>query len=60
MPGAPVGKNPPSNAGDVGSIPGWGAKITHRQLSPYTATRKSPHHGKDPAQPKKRTTESAK
>ena len=22
-------KNPSSNAGEVGSIPGWGAKITH-------------------------------
>ena len=34
-------KNPPSNAGDVGSIPGWGTKIPHavRQLSPWaTAT----------------------
>ena len=29
-------KNPPSNVGDVGSIPGWGAKIPHAmgQLSP--------------------------
>ena len=27
--GGPVGKTSPSNAGDVGSIPGWGAKITH-------------------------------
>ena len=25
--GGPVVKNPPSNAGDVGSIPGWGTKI---------------------------------
>ena len=25
----PVVKNLPSNAGDVGSIPGWGAKILH-------------------------------
>ena len=22
-------KNPPSNAGNVGSIPGWGTKIPH-------------------------------
>ena len=25
--GGPVVKNPPSNAGDVGSIPGWVTKI---------------------------------
>ena len=25
--GGPVVKNPPSNAGDVGLIPGWGTKI---------------------------------
>ena len=29
FPGGPVVKNPPSNAGDVGSIPGWGTKIPH-------------------------------
>ena len=27
FPGGPVAKNPPCNAGDVGSIPGWGTKI---------------------------------
>ena len=34
--GGPVVKNPSSNAGDVGSIPGWGTKIPHAagQLSP--------------------------
>ena len=26
-PDGPVVKNPPSNAGDMGSIPGWGTKI---------------------------------
>ena len=33
-------KNPPSNAGDVGSIPGWGTKIPHAmgQLRPHAAT----------------------
>ena len=33
-------KNPPSNAGDVGSIPGRGTKIPHDvgQLSPRAAT----------------------
>ena len=31
-------KNPPSNAGEAGSIPGWGIKIPHAagQLSPRT------------------------
>ena len=42
-PGGPVVKNPPSNAGDVGSIPDWGTKIPHAtgQLSPHTATTES-------------------
>ena len=41
FPGGPVVKNVPSNAGDVGSIPGWGTKIPHAtgQLSPCTTTR---------------------
>ena len=36
----PVVKNPPSNAGGEGSIPGQGTKIPHAtaQLSPRTAT----------------------
>ena len=40
FPGGPVVKNPPSNAGDMGSIPGWGTKIPHAvgQLSPRAAT----------------------
>ena len=29
LPGGPVAKNPPSNAGGMGSIPGLGAKIPH-------------------------------
>ena len=39
FPGVPVVKNPPSNAGDMGSIPGWGTKIPHAagQLSPRAA-----------------------
>ena len=34
FPGGPVVKNPPCNAVDTGSIPGWGTKIPHitRQL----------------------------
>ena len=27
--GGPVVKNPPFNAGDTGSIPGWGTKVPH-------------------------------
>ena len=40
FPGGPVVKNPPSNAGDAGSIPDRGPKIPHavRQLSPCAAT----------------------
>ena len=29
FPGGPVVKNPPCNAGDMGSIPGQGTKILH-------------------------------
>ena len=29
FPGDPVVKNPPSNAGDVGLIPGQGTKVPH-------------------------------
>ena len=29
FPSGPVVKTSPSNAGGVGSIPGWGAKIPH-------------------------------
>ena len=40
FPGGPVVKNPPSNAGDEGLIPGPGTKIPHAagQLSPCTTT----------------------
>ena len=40
FPGGPVVKNPPSNAGDAGSIPGIGTKIPHEvgQLNPRAAT----------------------
>ena len=31
FPGGPVVKNPPSNAGDSGSIPDWGTKILHAE-----------------------------
>ena len=45
-PGGPVVKNPPCNAGDLGSIRGWGTKIPHatEQLSLHVATRESTHH----------------
>ena len=29
FPGGPEVENPPSNAGDIGSIPGQGTKISH-------------------------------
>ena len=46
-PGGPVVMNPPSNAGDTGSIPGWGAKIpTCRGAT------KPVRRSKDPAQRK--------
>ena len=37
FPGGPAVKNPPSKAGNVGSIPGWGTKIPYAmgQLSPH-------------------------
>ena len=40
FPGSPVVKNLPSNAGDSGSIPGWGTKIPHAvgQPSPRATT----------------------
>ena len=41
-------KNPPSNAGDVGSIPGRGTKIPHAtgQLSPRAATKQKERNHK--------------
>ena len=40
FPGGPVVKNPPSNSGDMDSIPGQGTKIPHArgQLSPCATT----------------------
>ena len=40
FPGGPVVENPPSNAGDAGSIPGRGTRIPHAMglLSPCAAT----------------------
>ena len=40
FPGGPVVKNPPSNAGDTGSMPGRGTKVlcVSGQPSLYTAT----------------------
>ena len=41
VPGDPLVKNLPSNAGDTGSMPGWGTKIPHAlwPLSPCATTR---------------------
>ena len=46
FPGGPVVKNPPSKAGDVGSIPGRGTKIPHASgpLSPRASTREPACH----------------
>ena len=46
FPGGPVVKNPPSNAGDAGLIPGQGTKIPHSagQLSPCAATTEPMRH----------------
>ena len=43
FPGSAVVRNLPSNAGHVGSIPGWETEIPHvlRQLSPCTTTRQA-------------------
>ena len=40
FPGDPVVQNPPSNAGDIGLIPGEGTKIPHAsgQLGPRATT----------------------
>ena len=45
-PGGPVVKNPSSNAGDIGSILGWGTKIPHAtgQLGLSTAAREKFKH----------------
>ena len=45
-----VVKNSHCNAGDLGSIPGWGTKIPHvlEQLSPYTRAAEHGHSGESP------------
>ena len=50
FPNVPVVKNPSSNAGDKGSIPGWGTKIPHAtgQINPRATTReKLMHHSEE-------------
>ena len=46
FPDGPVAKNLPSNAGNMGSIPGWGPKIPHAmgQLSLHAITKEPPCH----------------
>ena len=50
FPGSPVVKNPSSNAGDMGLIPGQGTKISYatEQLSLCAKTRESAHCYADP------------
>ena len=57
FPGGPVVKNPPSNAGDAGSIPGRGTKIpcAAGQLSPRAATTGPAHRNKRPHVPQRRS-----
>ena len=55
FPEGPVVKNPPSDAGDGGSIPDGGTKVPHAvgHLSPHaTAREKSVHHNRDPCSQK--------
>ena len=49
FPGGPEVKNPPSNAGDAGSIPDQGTKIPRSsgQLSPRTTAREKPGRDKE-------------
>ena len=43
FPGGPAVKNPPWNARDMGSVPGWGSKIPHATEQPsLSATTKDP------------------
>ena len=55
FPGGLVVKNPPSDAGDVGSIPARGTKIPCAtwQLSLHATTRQLACRNENPAQPKK-------
>ena len=64
FPGGPVVKNPPSNTGDVGSMPGRGTKILHAagHLSPHAATTEPTRSGAHMPQlqrPRAATTELA-
>ena len=43
FPGGTVVKNLPCNAGDMGSIPGWGAKVPHAEGKQSLSTTKSPN-----------------
>ena len=43
VPGGPVVKMSPSNAGGAGSIPGWGARIPHA-LGPKNQNIKQKHY----------------
>ena len=56
FPSGIVVKNLPSNAGDVGSIPGWGTKIPlATMIEVHTPPREKPTcSNKDPMQPGKK------
>ena len=60
-------KNPPSNAGDMGNIPGWGTKTPHavEKQSPCTATTEPVRHnqrvhGQQPEMPSDTRPDAAK
>ena len=58
FPGGPVVKTSPSNTGAVGSIPGWGAKISHASQGKKTNNKYCNKFSKDfknsPCQKKKK------
>ena len=53
FPGGPVVKNSPCNAGDTGSIPGWGTEIPHagEQLRPGAAATETVGHSESTREP---------
>ena len=57
FPGGSVVENPPSNAGDKGSVPGWGTKISQamEQLSLSTTTTNPMHLSERPCRLQQRS-----
>ena len=63
FPGGPVVNNLPSEAGDLGSIPGWGTKIPHATgqvgLHAASCSEEPECHSEDPEEPKKKKKKKA-